>query len=97
MTGQVQDNPTANRFELDVEGNVAIVEYYRAGRTLTLLHTEVPHALAGRGIGSALARGVLEHARAQGSSVVACCPFMAAFVKSHPEFQDLLAPSPPAG
>jgi predicted GNAT family acetyltransferase len=36
-------------------------------------------------------RGELEALRAQGLKVVARCPFVAAYIKKHPEFQDLLA------
>ena len=57
---------------------------------ITLTHTEVPPALGGRGVGSALVRGVLEAARARGLKVVPKCPFVSAFMGRHPEFNDLL-------
>jgi predicted GNAT family acetyltransferase len=45
--------------------------------------------LEGRGIGSALARGVLDTARALGLKVVPICPFVKAFMDRHPEYDDL--------
>jgi len=51
----------------------------------------VPKALEGRGIGSALARGLLDLARAQKLKVKPLCPFVAGYIKKHPEYADLLA------
>ena len=68
--------PARHRFEMDLDGGVAYSNYRRDGNVLTILHTEVPAALNGRGIGSALARGILDLARAQGLKVVPVCPFV---------------------
>ncbi len=53
------------------------------------MHTEVPKELGGKGIGSALARGLLDIARAQGLKVVPKCPFVAGYIGKHPEYADL--------
>jgi len=50
----------------------------------------VPAALNGRGIGSALVRGILDRARAQGLKVVPICPFVKAYLAKHEEYADLL-------
>ena len=91
MPSAVRDNPDRHRFELDADGHVAFSNYTRAGNVITIQHTEVPQELGGRGIGSALARGVLEFARAQGLKVVPRCPFVKSYIDKHPEFADLLA------
>ena len=91
MPHAVRDNPDRHRFELDADGHVAVSNYTRAGNVITIQHTEVPKELGGRGIGSALARGVLEFARAQGLKVVPRCPFVKSYIDKHPEFADLLA------
>jgi len=75
---------------MDLDGAIAYSNYRRDGNVLTVLHTEVPAALNGRGIGSALARGILDLARAQGLKGVALCPFVAGYLKKHPEYADLL-------
>jgi predicted GNAT family acetyltransferase len=89
---EVTDNPTLCRYELVVDGVTAFVTYVRQGDRITLEHTEVPKALGGRGIGSQLATGVLETIRGSGQRLVADCEFIAAFIKRHPEFADLVAP-----
>ena len=86
----VRQNTQHHRFELDVEGHTALAHYRLAPGVITFTHTEVPKELSGRGIGSQLARGALEAARAQGLKVVAECPFVAGYIAKHPEYSDLL-------
>jgi predicted GNAT family acetyltransferase len=88
---RVHDNIERHRFELDIDGHVAFSNYKRENGVLTVLHTEVPKELGGRGIGSALARGLLDIARAQRLKVLPICPFVKAFMEKHPESADLLA------
>ena len=90
MPDEVRDNPAQSRFELIAEGGTAAAYYDLAPGVITFLHTEVPRALEGRGLGSKLARGALEVVRAQGLKVVAECPFIRAYIERHPEFQNLL-------
>jgi len=91
MAAAIRDNTEQHRFELDAEGGTAVMVYHLEPGVITLLHTEVPHALEGKGIGSAIVRGVLDLVRARGLEVVVKCPFVAAYMKRHPEYDDLLA------
>lgn len=93
MSNEVHDNPALSRFELAVDGHLAVAEYDRSGDRLVLTHTEVPEALAGHGVGSRLARGVLELLRRDGRKAVLACDFMAAYAQKHPEFSDVVAPA----
>ena len=90
MPAEVRDNAALNRFELDADGHTAVAHYKPSPGVITLTHTEVPQELSGRGIGSTLARGALALARAQGLKVVVKCPFIAAYMAKHTEFNDLL-------
>ena len=90
MPGTVRDNPDHHRFELDVDGQMALAYYQMAPGVITFTHTEVPQALSGHGVGSQLVRGALEAVRARGLKVVARCPFVSAYMAKHPEFNDLL-------
>lgn len=86
----VTQNETANRFEIVVDGRNASLEYHRGRDFLTLVHTEVPAELEGRGIGGKLAKAGLEFARAENLKVVPSCPFVAAYIRRHPEYLDLV-------
>jgi uncharacterized protein len=85
----VRNNTAESRFELDVDGHTAAAYYELSGGVITFTHTEVPQALSGRGIGSQLAKGALDIARAQKLKVVAQCPFIAGYIAKHPQYQEL--------
>jgi predicted GNAT family acetyltransferase len=90
MTMTVRDNPALRRFEMDTDAGPAIVTYRRDGQVLKLVHTEVPEALAGQGVGSRLAKGVLDLIRANGDTIVPLCDFMRGYIGRHPEYADLV-------
>jgi len=80
-----------NRYAYDTEAGEALAFYRLNDGVMTFTHTEVPLALRGRGIGSAMMRAVLTDVRAQGLKVIAACPFVANYIARHREFSDLLA------
>ncbi len=86
-TVTVQDQPDRGRYEaVDEAGVVAgFSEYRRHDGQIVVLHTEVDDAYEGRGVGSTLAREVIEQALAAGLGVVVSCPFVKAYVERHPE------------
>ena len=88
---EVKDNQAASRFEMTSGGAVAFIEYMRDGDRIALLHTEVPEALFGQGVGSKLVRGTLDVLRAEGVKVVPRCEFVAAYVERHPDYRNLMA------
>ncbi|HMA74361.1 MAG TPA: GNAT family N-acetyltransferase [Xanthobacteraceae bacterium] len=90
MSDGVRNNTTESRFELDADGHTALIFYRLEPGVITLVHTEVPPELSGRGVGSRLVRGALEQIRALGLKVVAKCPFVSAYIGKHAEFNDLL-------
>ena len=86
---EVVDNTDKGRFEMNVPGGTAFATYRRAGDVLMVPHTEVPRSAEGRGYGSALVKGVLEHARAHGLKVRPLCPFVSDYMGRHPEYADV--------
>ena len=87
MAIEVVHNEPARRFEAQVDGELAVAEYVRAGDTVTFTHTFVPERLRHRGIGTAIARAALDTARAKGWQVIPQCPFIAAFIAQYPEYR----------
>lgn len=90
MTDTVRDNPSRNRFELQTAAGLAIANYRRDDRTITIMHTEVPRAVEGRGVGSALVKGMLDEIRREGRKVVPLCSFVRAYINRHPDYHDLV-------
>jgi predicted GNAT family acetyltransferase len=87
----IADNPAAERYELHQGGRLAAVAEYRTIRgTRVFHHTEVDPEFEGRGMGSRLARHVLDDVRARGFPTRIKCPFLLTWIKRHPEYGDLI-------
>jgi uncharacterized protein len=87
----VRDVPERERYEAWVgEWRAGLVEYERQGDTLAVLHTEVEPDFEGHGVAAALARTVLDDARAAGVQVNPQCPFTARWIARHSDYLDLV-------
>lgn len=87
---EVINNPEKKRFEIKVGDHLAKAEYILTKTRIIFTHTEVPPALEGQGIGARLARFGLDYARQNQLQVMPLCPYIAAYIRKHPEYQDLL-------
>ena len=87
----VRHNQSANRYETDVNGVLAVAEYRLDGALIVFTHTFVPPELRGHGIAEALIRTALQDAKVQGLRVKAECSYVAAFIRRHVrgKFKDL--------
>ncbi|HEY5661559.1 MAG TPA: GNAT family N-acetyltransferase [Gaiellaceae bacterium] len=85
---EVRDNPEELRYELvDDDQVVGELLYRRYPDRILLVHTDIPPALEGQGLGSRLVAGALDDARAKGLRVVPVCPFVRSYLRRHPEQQ----------
>jgi len=90
-TVTVTDVPARERFEADLDGELAGVIDYRLGDgVIVFVHTEVDDAFEGQGVGSRLAAAVLDAARDRGLRVVPQCPFIRSYIERHPEYGPLV-------
>ena len=89
--GDVVDNKARQRFELEVDGQLAFANYRETPQAVIITHTETPRALRGRGVASALVKGALELIRADGLKVIGACGFVVDYLGKHPEYRDLVA------
>lgn len=91
----VRDDPQELRYEAIREGRlVGVIRYRVEPGVVVLVHTEVDEAVEGTGVGSQLVRGALADLRARGLRVVPLCPFVAAYLRRHPEDADLVGTDP---
>ena len=89
----VTDRPNELRYEIEVDGEVAgFIMYRREPGVVDLVHTDVAPKWEGKGVGATLVEGALEDIRARGLKVRPTCPFVRAYIRKHPEYQDLVAP-----
>jgi predicted GNAT family acetyltransferase len=90
MDYQITNNEADHRFELKLGDEKAVAEYVRKGKKIYFTHTEVPPHLEGQGLGNALAKAALDYSRSEGLTVVPRCRFIAAYIRRHKEYQDLV-------
>jgi predicted GNAT family acetyltransferase len=86
----VADNPAKHRFELEVDGHLALIAYRTDNGVRVLYHTEVPEELGGKGVGGRLAKGAFDLLRAKGEKVRATCPFLTKWLERNPGYGDLI-------
>ena len=82
--------PDQSRFETQVEGHLAVLEYSLEGDVMTIHHTFVPVELRGTGLAAALAKAAFDHAREAGLKVIPACSYIAGYAKRFPEAGDLV-------
>jgi len=94
VSGQVRDNPAESRYEVFSDGRLAgFAQYVLRDDRITMFHTEVEPAFEGEGLGGELAREALDDVRARGLMVEPLCPFIASFIRHHPDaYLDLVVP-----
>ncbi|MCR6628922.1 MAG: N-acetyltransferase [Magnetospirillum sp.] len=90
-TFPVRDNPSRQRYELEVDGQIVFLTYRRDGNTLYIPHVEAPPALRGTGAAGRLMEGVMQVARSRNLRVVPICGYAAAWLRRHGEWRDLVA------
>jgi predicted GNAT family acetyltransferase len=83
--------PDQSRYEIRVGGRLAGYAAYQLGAgQVVFTHTKILDEFEGHGVGGRLAGAALDGARAQQLKVVPLCPFIAAYIRRHREYADLL-------
>jgi len=82
----VRNNEEEDRFEIDFDGRLGVLDYEIADGHMMMTHTEVPPEYRGKGYGEALARAALDYARRHSLTPEPICPFVRSFIARHPEY-----------
>ncbi|HEU4658383.1 MAG TPA: GNAT family N-acetyltransferase [Capillimicrobium sp.] len=91
----VVDNQAEHRYEIRRDGRrLGFIRYGWRRGAIVLVHTEVDPSAEGQGVGNRLVAGALDDIRSRGLRMVPVCPFVAAYLRRHPEQQDLVAEGP---
>lgn len=85
------DRPEKNRFEMDVEGMKAHVDYIiNKNGVIYLTHTEVPKELEGKGVASEMLKQIMKEIENREYSLIPICPFVKTYLSRQPEWKKLL-------
>ncbi len=76
LANGVVNNEAESRYELAVNGHVAIADYRIEGNRIIFPHTFVPREMGGRGVGGRLVNAALDDAEARGLEIVPACSFV---------------------
>tara|TARA_R110002073_G_scaffold72537_1_gene177320 strand:- start:317902 stop:318219 length:318 start_codon:yes stop_codon:yes gene_type:complete len=87
----LENDETKKRFQIEVAGSVAFVDYRVVGDQIALIHTEVDPELSGQGAASALVEKILNHIESSGKLILPYCPYVFAYIKKHPEWKRMVA------
>tara|TARA_R110002126_G_scaffold233935_1_gene378051 strand:- start:126 stop:428 length:303 start_codon:yes stop_codon:yes gene_type:complete len=90
MDFNLVDNESKKRYEANFDVYPVYIEYIKAQDKIYLTHTEVPKSMEGKGVGSALILKVLEKIEKQNLILIPLCPFVALYLKRHPEWKKLV-------
>ncbi|MEU0499069.1 GNAT family N-acetyltransferase [Mycobacterium sp. NPDC006124] len=87
----IQVTREGDAFTVQVEGQtVGLARFVDRADHRVFVHTEVEPAFGGRGLATAVIAHALATTRAEGRRIVALCPMVAAYVKKHHDFDDIL-------
>ena len=87
----VRQNPEMHRYEaIDADEVVGFINYELRDGRYWLVHTEIDEAHQGSGAGAFLVRMTLDDLRARSAVIVPTCPFVAGWIRRHPDYGDLV-------
>lgn len=84
----VVENAIESRFEVQLDGHLAVADYLVEGDRMIFTHTEVPPAFRGRGIAEKLVLAGFRTARDRKLKIVPLCSYVAVMLQRHPEFAE---------
>ncbi len=83
-------NEDKKRFEIEVNGYFAFIDYKENSRQIALIHTESPKELAETGAAAAVVEKTLMYIEESGKKLLPYCPYVFAFIKKNPEWKGLV-------
>ncbi len=88
---QLRKNPEASRYEItEADQVIGVLDYHDDGAVVVLPHTFIDPSARGRGLAAKLVRYALDDLRTEHRSIDPACWFVAQFIDTHVDYQDLL-------
>jgi len=90
VSAPIKHDAARCQFSTQEDGHLCVLDYTLDGPTMVIRHTGVPQAVGGRGFAAQLMRAALDASRQQGWRVLPVCSYASAYMRRHPETEDLL-------
>lgn len=88
---RIRDVPDEGAYVVEVDGRRAGKAEYRVRNDRKVfVHTEIDDEFSGMGLGTRLVAHALDDVRSEGGQMVPLCPFFAAYIKRHPEYEAIV-------
>ncbi len=85
-------NEEKKRFEIEIDGHYAFIDYKEPGNDIALIHTETDPALKGKGAAGAVVEKTLHYLDENNILLHPFCPYVFAYIKRHPEWKRIVSP-----
>ncbi len=83
-------NEGNHRFEIEVDGHKAFIEYKETTHQISLIHTEVEPELEGKGAATAVIEKTLDYVEKSEKKLLPYCPLVFNYIKRHPEWRRIV-------
>lgn len=77
------DNTGKNRFELELDGGIAVADYTRDGNTVSVNRVFVPEELRGQGAAGQIMAEIVKAAEKNGDKIIPVCSYAVAWMEKH--------------
>lgn len=84
------NNEEKKRFEIEIEGNIAFIDYKQMSTQIALIHTEVPKVIGGRGVAAALVEKTFNYIEEHNELLLPLCPYVFAYIQKRPEWKRIV-------
>lgn len=81
-------NESKKRFEIEIDGHFAFINYGETENQIALVHTEPE--LAGTGAAAAVVEKTLEYIRESSKKLLPFCHYVFAFIRKNPEWKAIV-------
>lgn len=85
-------NEDKKRFEMEIDGHFAFIDYKVYGSQMALVHTETEPELSGKGAAAAVVKKTLQYFDDNDIPLLPFCPYVLAYIKRHPEWKRVVSP-----
>jgi len=86
---EVIHNEEERRFETWIDGYLSKLDYIQDGKNFVITHVGVHPELRGQGVAGRIVEVSLAYAKENSLRVIPMCSYAAAFIRRHPEYQEL--------